>query len=313
MAGTSEYVRELLPDWAEVNFIFREDFDGDGREELLLGYSFTEPEQHSGLHFEVLWLASCPHGFVRRLILSTVPGADSMYGEADDIYGVFDAAYAADTNGDGRPELILGLTAGNGHFVTPYVFHWMRGLPMLVWRTAEAYGHGALDVVDEGGEGIFEISIESSRFADETEIVSVPEAGPHLRERSVCRWNGHTYVCDTHPASRLHSGYQAAVSFLWSLWKGDYEIAYRLTLLPTFLGLDGLDDSSLDAFRRQVDEQLRPALVRNLDRGGLLPEPSHSFCWFEGAEDFFSLGLMGDKDGVKVVSVYVNPKDEVLG
>ncbi|MDA8097539.1 MAG: hypothetical protein RDV00_02660 [Clostridia bacterium] len=311
MAGTSEYIRELLPENVEVNFIFREDFDGDGRNELVLGYSFAEPEQQAGLQFEVLCLAPCPHGFTRGLVLSTVPGADPLYGEDDEIHGVFDAAYAVDTNGDGRPELVLGLTAGNGHFVTPYVFHWTRGLPVLAWTTGEAYHHGALYVVDEDGDGVFEVVIEGSRFADEGEIISVPEAGPHLRERSVCTWDGSTYDCRTFPASPLHSAYQTALTFLWSLWKDDYETAYRLTLLPTFLGLAGLDDSSLNAFRRRVNEYLRPALVRNLEKGSLSPEPSNSFCWFEGPDDFFTLGLMADKEGVKVVSAYVNPKEVI--
>lgn len=53
-----------------------------------------------------------PDGFFIKRILCTGEDTDSLYDAGDDIYGGVYGVYAEDVDGDGHPELIVGLTVG---------------------------------------------------------------------------------------------------------------------------------------------------------------------------------------------------------
>jgi hypothetical protein len=87
--------------------------------------------------------------------------------------------------------------------------------------------------------------------------------------------------------------FNTAVDFLTAVWASDYEKAYEKVVLPGFMGLEGLDDSSPSAFRSHIEKKLLPVIARNLEKGKLVPaEPSDTCCQFYGTADTFSIELV---------------------
>jgi len=228
----SQYVQKLIPEDAIVNFIFKEDFDGDGTSEAVIGYSILE-----AWDFSVLYVNRYNDGYKHKLVLTTGgENPDSIYDVADGMYGLLDVACVADTNGDGKPELVLALTAGNGHFITPLIFHWEGKVPSLAWRTGEGFYQGLQRVNDVDGDGIYEIIVEHSIY-NEYGIIQGSEANPHIRTSNYYKWNGETYLPNQYTLSKPeYDAYNTAANFLISLWNDNYEYAYKHITAPSFLG-----------------------------------------------------------------------------
>lgn len=273
----SDYVKKLIPDEADILFIFEEDFDGDGINEIIIGYTTWESGAST-----VLWVH--PNKPQHLCILSTDYETKALYGTEDDIIGVVDGAHAMDTNGDGKPELILALTAGNGHFVSLYIFHWKEDTPTLAWRTDEDFAHGTSYIGDFDYDGVYEAAIEGLTYIGDEQIIAACEAGPHVRMGIKVKWDGTKYAVSPHQV-RLPDDlvYNAAVTFLVAVWNEDYDAAYRAAAVPTFLGIDGLDNISPEAFTKILQEKVRPRLAHNLKKGLLIPNrASNDYAFFKG-------------------------------
>lgn len=298
-AGMASFARQLVPEDAYINFIYREDFDGDRIAEAVIGYTSTEQDSFIQ-RFTVIYISQVGQFFNHGEVLTTV--------DSDEFYGFFDGAYVADTNGDGLPELVVALAAGNAHFVDGYVFHWQNGVPLLAWRTTESFAHGRLEVVDYDADGVFEILLQGAVGYGE-EILSYSEAGPHIRESYLCKWNGGHYNFFPCPVPKPCIFYNTAVEFLMSVWKEDYKAAYKLALLPGFLGLEGLSGDELEIFADYTACNIRPALVKNLEHGTLIPQESFDWVWcFSGTIDDFVMELVDYQGEVRIKSLTLYPK-----
>lgn len=297
--GFSEYAAKLIPEGAILNFIFYEDFDGDGIKEAFAGFTEFSPFPPESL---ILYIKPVEEGYTHKWLL---PYDSRSY---EGCPGIYDNASAADTDGDGRPELVVSLAAGNGHYLTLCIFDCVEGLPVLVWQSKDAWYHGNAEVADFDGDGRYEIAVEKGTNTGQ-EILALDEACYHVREGMEFKWDGSMYTGFPGQVRMPYQSYNTAVGFLLSLWRKDYRSCYKMTALPVFLGFDGLDDSSLAAFRKYASKRIRPVLMRNLTKGKLVPgEPCDTCCLFTGAEDDITVELSPDHGVFKVSGVNITKR-----
>lgn len=297
----SEFVKSILPSNATVNFILEADFNGDGRQEVVLGYRVYESSSYQ----VILYLYNNRGKQEYSMLLSTEEGTP-YWG-----LGVYDGAFAADTTGNKKPDLVLALTVGAGHFVTILVFQWINNSPSLLWQSTQSYYHGSVSVAEEDNKGTYGILSEWSEYSDDDIIVQC-EAFIHIRMSMLYKFNGTTFVPSPRPVSRDRQVYNVADRFITSLAKKDYEAAYKMILLPFFFKLGGLDDSSPATFKRYVNKEVIPALERNIKDGDRIypGEPSATYISFKGKYDIFNMNIELDTEGAKIASIHVEGVSE---
>ena len=295
----SEYAAALIPDGAIVNFVFYEDFDADGFKEAIVGFTRFTPFPPDSA---VLLINKTPTGMKHSWLSA------SDRSSASGCNGIYDNAVAADTDGDGRPELVLSQAVGHEHDIGVLLFDWTDKGAQLAWCSEKNFYHGSMDVYDIDGDGTAEIVIESGTDAGD-EIIAMKDACYHVRKGSVYKWNGQDYAESVHQVRMPYESYNTAVEFIRAVWLKDYRKAYGMVVLPGFLGLAGLDDSSLAAFRDHITRRVRPVLLRNLSKGKFIPsEPYDTCCQFSGLEDCFTVELVRVKSEIKVYSLEITKK-----
>lgn len=296
----SEYITSQLPEGAVVDFIFYEDFDGDGEKEAVIGVTRFAPfppdsavlivkaEKNGDIAHDWFMFRESPHGFEQA--------------------GVIDSAASADTDGDGLKEVVISRVFGHKHEIDITVIDWEGAAPHQVWHSGQAYFHGSLQVADTDGDGIAEIVVEFGT-QDGHEVISAEEACYHVRESKVYKWDGKSYCAYPRNVDMPYASFNTAVRFLKAVWKRDYEKAYSMVLIPPFSGLDGLDDPSLPAFKNYISRKVMPALSRNIEKGKLVPaEPYDTCCHFSGPEDDFTVELSRTGSGVKISGLMISKR-----
>ena len=297
-SGMTGYLKKLIPPKAIIDFVFKEDFDGDGLEEAVVGYTELIPFPPET---SVVWLKSEGEELKHVMLLPEPDGKDAHA-------GVFDDAAAVDTDNDGLPELVLSLSEGNGHYISANVYDWINGEPVSVWKSEEPCYHGSMDVVDIDNDGVFEIITDSGTMEGK-EILAFEAAGYHMRKSCCYKWDGNSYKESVYEVRMPYLSYNRAVLFLQYLWQKDYKKAYEMVLMPGFMGLDGLDDSSLNEFKKYVNKHIRPTLRRNLSKGRLAPsEPYDSFCLFGGFYDDISVELVSKSGKILIQCLNIHKK-----
>lgn len=296
----SEYVKSQMPEGAVVDFIFFEDFDGDGEKEAVIGVTRFAPfppdsavmivrtERDRGIGHEWFVLQEPPHGCEQT--------------------GVIDNAAAADTDGDGRKEVVISRTFGHSHDIDITVIDWNGTAPYQAWHSGRTFFHGSVEVVDTDCDGIAEIIVEYGT-QDGHEVISSEEACYHVRESSVYKWDGSCYRARARSVDMPYASYNTAVGFLKAIWLRDYEKAYSMVMIPPFSGLVGLDDPSLPAFKDYIGKNVMPALSRNIGKGKLMPaEPYDTCCHFSGPDDDFTVELSKTGSGVKISGLLISKR-----
>ncbi len=292
--GLSEYAAKLIPEGAVMDFVFYEDFDGDGAREAFIGFTEFSPFPPES---SILYIKPSDDGYSHKWLLPRDSGI------CEGCPGIYENAAAADTDGDGRPELVISFAAGNGHYLTLCIFDCPEDLPVLAWQSEEVFYHGNAEVGDFDGDGLYEIAVERGVNTGQ-EILALNEACYHVREGLLFKWDGSAYAGTPARVRMPYQSYNAAVSFLLCLWKKEYKSCFNMAVLPVFLGLEGLDDSSPAAFSRYASRKLRPVLMRNLAKGKLIPaEPCDTCCLFCGAEDDITVELSPDSGLVRISGI----------
>lgn len=293
----SEYAAAQLPNGAVIDFVFLEDFDADGMKEAVVGFTRFTPFPPDSA---VLFIRKTEDGMVHGWLSAN---------ESSTVYeGIFDNAVAADVNGDGRPELVLSLAYGQDHCICTYIFGWEENSLQPLWHSACSFYHGYMEVDDIDGDGIAEIVIESGTPAG-SEIIAMKDTCYHVREGCMFKWDGHDYIKYSSRVRMPYESYNAAVDLLMAIWSKNYRKAYEKVVMPGFIGLDGLDDSSLNAFKNYINKKIRPAMVQNLSKGKLMPmEPFYTCCQFSGADDYFTIELVRENNIMKVYGIEITKK-----
>jgi len=292
----SEYAATQLPDGAVVDFVFCEDFNGDGIKEAVVGFTrFTPFPPDSAVLFIYRTANTLEHNW-----LSVTQGASETQ-----VCGTHDNAAAADTNGDGKPELVLSQVLGHEHDISVFIYEWSDKAANLVWRSEKGFYHGNMEVRDIDGDGIAEIIIECGTHTGK-EVIEMEEACYHVRKGCVYKWNGLDYAEAAYQVRMPYESYNIAVEFIRAIWLKDYCAAFEMVVMPGFLGIKGLDDSSLNAFKEYAAKKIRPALLRNLSDGMLIPsEPYDSCCQFSGSEDCFNVELVRVNNVIKIYALEI--------
>lgn len=292
----SEYAASRIPNGAVIQFVFYEDFDNDGVKEAIIGFSRFSPFPPDS----AILLIKCQGEEYKH---TWMPLTENV--PLSDLTGLIDNAAAADTDGDGVPELILSRSFNNEHEIEVIVYDWKGDGFSPAWRSSEVYYHGSMEVDDIDNDGISEIIIEYG-VETENELLEVSDSCYHVRAGFACKWDGTAYNCSDYRVRAPYISFNAAVDFLMAVWMRDYDKAYEMVVLPGFLGLQGLDDSELPAFRNHLEKKVHPALSRNLEKGKLVPaEPSDTCCQFYGSEDTFSVELVRVKGRMMVSSLNI--------
>lgn len=295
----SDYILSQLPDGAVVDFIFHEDFDNDTQKEAVIGITRFSPFPPDSA---LLIVKNGRRGEFRHAWL---PLQDEA---TDSIHGcVFDNAAAADVDGDGLPELVVSRVLSNEHDIDIEVFDLVDKTSGPVWISDRTFFHGSMEVYDTDGDGIREIVAECGT-RDGSDVISM-EGCYRVRESYVYKWDGTSFQCRPYTVGMPYVSYNTAVEFLRALLKRDYKSAYEMVVIPSFLGLAGLDDGRLSAFKSHVDRRIIPFLTRNIDRDKLIPaEPYDTCCRFSGAEDDFTVELTKTDTGIKVSGIKVSKR-----
>ncbi|MTI83118.1 MAG: VCBS repeat-containing protein [Firmicutes bacterium] len=292
------YIKDIIPEGAQIQFVFHEDFNGDGKDEAVIVYS-NSVKSHTYTY--VLYAEMLNNSFKHHWLISETTQKDYH------IHTIIDA-YAVDLTGDKRPELVLVFGKARTTFLC--IFHWDQGLPKFSYVTEEFY-HGLVDVIDEDNDGVYEIILVEETLGEEQEIISSGGYLPHVCVGHIFKWDGQTYSRNPYQIkTKDTASFNTAVKFLLSLWKEDYENAYKLVYLPTFLGLENLGQNTMEVFRALVDHSIKPALMKNLETGLLEVGPYLSFynTSFIGRKYDLNISFANDKGLVKVSSIVVNPK-----
>lgn len=285
--GMTGYLKRLIPSKAIIDFVFKEDFDGDGLPEAVVGYTELVPFPPETT---IVWLKT-EGTELKHVVLLPEGERNETHG------GIFDNAAAVDTDNDGLPELVLSLSSGNGHHITVNIFDWPKSEPVLIWKSGEPCYHGSMYVADTDNDGTYEIITDSGTM-EGREILAYEEAGYHMRKSCRYKWDGSSYTGSSHEVRAPYLSYNKAVLFLQYLWQQEYKKAYEMVIMPGFVGISGLDDSSLNEFKKFVNKHIRPVLRRNLSKGRLVPsEPYENFCLFSGCHDDISVEL-ANKNGI---------------
>lgn len=294
-----EYVRNIVPETALIQYVFYEDFNGDGENEAIVVYS-TYAE--SGINTCVFYAEWIKDSYKHRWL---VPG------ETTENYGnhSISDAYAVDLTGDGRTELVLVFVKATTTYLN--IYHWIQGAPKLTFVSDEFY-HGLVEVIDEDRDGACEIILQEETVGEEQQIISSGGYLPHVCESHIFKWNGKTYSRSSYPVEEKNSAaYNTAAKFFLSIWKGDYETAYNLAYLPAFLGVEYLSQNTWEAFRAFVDQNIKPVLMENLELGLLEigPYPSFYNTSFQGQRHDFRFNFVKEKRLIKVSAVTITPKE----
>lgn len=296
----SEYIDAQIPKGAVIDFIFYEDFNADGVNEAAIGFTRFTPFPPDS----AILLMQKSNGKMEHSWLTAAESAP-----APESFAVFDNAYASDTDGDGWPELVVSMAYGQEHCISVSVFDWADDGMRMVWRSPKSFFHGSMEVADMDGDGAEEIIVESGTNAG-FEIIQMKDSCYRVRESCVYRWDGSTYTRSDCRVRAPYESFNIAVSFIQALWSRNYPKAYEMVVMPGFLGLPGLDDSSLGAFKSHVARKIRPALVKNLAKGKLIPsEPYDTCCQFVGAEDYFTVELVKEAGRMMVYSFEITKKN----
>jgi hypothetical protein len=298
----SGYIRRHIPEGAVIDFIFQEDFDRDGQMEAVVGYTEFSPFPPES---SIIYFKQLDDDYKYTELLSNK--SQIIFSDS----GIYDNAAVVDLNGDGIPELMLALASGNGHYITLFIFDWIDGTPCLSWNSEECFYHGSAEVSDMDGDGLCGILVESGTQQGQ-EVIALSEACYHVREGCLFKWNGTDYIKYSSKVRMPYMSYNTAVDFLLGLWKNDYNKTYSMVMMPGFMGLEGLDDSSLNAFKKYVIKNINPVLMRNLSKGKLIPaEPYDSYCLFNGSEDDIIIELVKDKGAIKVQTFNAYTKNHI--
>jgi hypothetical protein len=294
----SEYVLSQLPDGAIVNFIFHEDFDNDTKKEAIIGITRFYPFPPDSA------LLIVKKGKRGELGHAWLPLQDEAIGGEQGC--VFDNAASADVDGDGLPELVVSRVLSNEHDIDIVVFDWTDQTVSPVWRSERTFFHGSMEVYDTDGDGISEIVAECGT-RDGSDVISMDEGCYRVRESYVYKWDGECFHSRPYSVGMPYVSYNTAVDFLRALWKRDYKLAYDMVVIPSFLGLAGLDDDRPSAFKNHVESRIMPFLSRNLASGRLIPaEPYDTCCRFSGVEDDFTIELTKTDTGVKISNLTIS-------
>jgi hypothetical protein len=296
-SGMYGYLKKLIPSGAIIDFVFYEDFDGDDVKEAVVG--FTEfipfPPESS-----VVYLKNTNNELKHIELLSSLLSEESIN------YGIFDNVAIADLDNDEYPEIVLSLATGNGHYISLYVFDCLNGKPRLVWKSDEPFLHGSMEVLEKDNEGLIRIIADSGTYEGK-ELIGLDEANYHVRKSCCFCWNGSTFDASEHQVRMPYRSYNTAVAFMMHLLKHEYKKAYEMVLMPGFMGLKGLDDCSLEAFRKYVCKNIMPVLQRNLAKKKLIPsEPYDDFCLFCGVYEDIAVEFV-NKGGqllIQCVNIY---------
>jgi hypothetical protein len=292
----SEFALSRIPSSAVIQFIFYEDFDNDGIKEAIIGFSRFSPFPPDSAillikrqeeEFKHIWL----------------PLTDNP--ALPDQTGILDNAAAADTDNDGTPELIVSRALNSEHEIEVTVYDWNGDSFAPAWRSSEVFYHGSMEVdVTENGD-IPGIIVEYG-VKMENDLIEVNDSSYHVRAACSYKWDGASYIRSGYNVRAPYVSFNAAADFLLAVWTGDFDKAYGSVVLPGFLGLEGLDDSSPAAFKSHLEKKVLPVIGRNLEKGRLVPaEPSDTCCQFYGAEDTFSVELVRENGRVKVYSLNI--------
>jgi hypothetical protein len=296
----SEYITSQLPEGAVVDFIFYEDFDGDGMKEAVIGVTRFAPFPPDSA---VMIVRAGKDGGIRHdwfLFRESPQGYEQP--------GVIDSAAAADTDGDGLKEAVISRVFGHRHEIDITVIDWNGSVPYQAWHSGRMFFHGSLEVADTDSDGTAEIIVEYGT-RDGHEVIAAEEACYHVRESLVYKWDGKSYRARPRSVEMPYRSFNTAVRFLAAIWKRDYRKAYSMVMIPPFSGLNGLDDPSLPAFKDYIGKKVLPALSRNIEKGKLVPaEPYDTCCHFSGPEDDFTVELSKTDSGVKVSGIMISKR-----
>lgn len=292
----SEYAASWIPNGAVIQFIFYEDFDNDGIKEAIIGFSRFSPFPPDSAILLIKYREE-------ELTHIWLPLTDST---SLDQTGIIDNAAAADTDCDGIPELIVSRTLNSEHEIEVMVFDWKEGSLSPVWRSGDIFYHGSMEVEDIDNDGDPEIIIEYG-VETENELIEVSDSCYHVRAGFSYKWDGFSYARSDCRVRMPYISFNTAADFLMAVWTRNFDKAYEKVVLPGFLGLSGLDDSSLSAFRNHIEKKVLPVIGRNLEKGKLVPaEPSDTCCQFYGPEDSFSIELTRIKGRIMVCGLNIN-------
>ncbi len=293
----SEYTTAQLPAGSVIQFVYYEDFDNDGRKEAIIGISrFTPFPPDSAIILVKENEGSFNHSWMYF--------SDNAYAA----FGIIDNAAVADTDGDGVPELVVSRLLSHEQDIDIHVFDWPDKETLKIWNSGRTFFHGSMELNDIDHDGISEILVESGTLTGE-EIIALNESCYHVREGFSYKWDGEGYTSTANQVRMPYVSYNTAVDFLKAIWKRDYDSAYDMVILPGFLGLAGLDDSSPEAFRSYIVKNVMPHLMRNLSKGQLIPtEPFDTCCKFMGAEDCFTIELVCEKNRIQILSLIISKK-----
>jgi hypothetical protein len=296
----SEYVASQLSEGAVVDFIFYEDFDGDGQKEAVIGVTRFAPFPPDSAVLIVKAGENGGFGHEWFVLQETPYGCEQA--------GVIDNAAAADTDGDGRKEAVISRVFGHRHEIDITVIDWDGTAPYQAWHSGRVFFHGSVEVADSDDDGVAEIIVEFGT-QDGHEVISPEEACYHVRKSMVFKWDGKCYRAHARSVDMPYASFNTAVDFLKAIWLRDYEKAYSMVMIPPFSGLCGLDDPSLPAFKEYINKKVMPALSRNIEKGKLVPaEPYDTCCHFSGPEDDFTIELSKIGGSVKISGLMISKK-----
>jgi hypothetical protein len=295
----SDYIAAIIPEGSTIQFVLYEDFDHDGLNEAVIGLSRFAPlppdsavliVKANGKGIEHCWLHFTDN--------SDLPGRA----------GIIDNSAAADTDGDGFPELVVSRVLSHEHDIDIHVFDWDANGVRRVWHSNRSFFHGSMEVEDIDGDEIAEIVVESGT-REGSEFLALDETSYHVRDSFAYKWDGRVFTPRPYHVRMPYASYNKAVEFIRAIWLRDYGHAYKMVVMPGFLGLKGLDDSSINAFKCHIDAKVLPVLMRNLSKGKLVPtEPYDTCCQFIGAEDCFTVELARKENTLMVYGMIITKR-----
>lgn len=279
----SEFASSRIPSGAVIQFVFCEDFDNDGIREAVIGFSRFSPFPPDSA---ILFIKRQGEEFMH----SWLPLADNIHLPGQT--GIIDNAAVADTDSDGTSELIVSRALDSEHEIEVTVYDWNGESFSPAWRSNEFFYHGSMEVDDTDNDGIPEIIVEYG-VENENELIEVSDSCYHVRAGCSYKWDGASYIRSGYKVRMPYISFNAAADFLQAVWARDFEKAYEKVVLPGFLGLEGLDNSGLEAFKNHLEKKVLPVIGKNLEKGKLVPaEPGDTCCQFYGATDTFSIDLV---------------------
>lgn len=306
----SKFIDNLLPEDADIKLLFNKDFNGDNQKEVVVGYQSQAQSTFMYPSLVLLYVYRENSSYQYKKFLHT-----NIDNEPDSIYGVYDGAYAVDTTGDDLPELVLALSMGNGHFVTPYLFSFVDN-EISTWypeRDEASYAHGSMYVVDENKDGIYGVVVEYSTYGNEEDITYTSEASAHIRASYIYTWDGMTYTRKPYKIFRpKYKIFNSTAIFLYSIWQEDYQRAFKYAEIPLLIGLDGLDRPLFEVFKEYAKNEIRPVLLKNLvDHKLSYGGGSFLYSSYKGEYNNFYFKLLPGLDFYKITDLRITPADQV--